>query len=124
MGPLTPALFDTNILIDCLSGFAVAEEEIAAHRDRAISTITWIEVMAGATAARDQETRSLIALFRRIPVSQQIAEAAVVVRQQTRLKLPDAVILASAQVSGRLLITRNTKDFSASHPLVHTPYRL
>jgi predicted nucleic acid-binding protein len=124
VGSVTPALFDTNILIDCLSGVTAAEEEIASYRDRAISIITWIEVMAGVTPSRDMETRSLIALFRRIPLTQEIAERAVMVRQQMRLKLPDALIFASAQASGRLLITRNTKDFSSTHPLVRIPYRL
>ena len=118
------ALFDTNILIDFTHGIPGAQKELLRYSSRAISIITWIEVMAGVTPSRDTETRSLIALFRRIPLTQEIAERAVMVRQQMRLKLPDALIFASAQASGRLLITRNTKDFSSTHPLVRIPYRL
>lgn len=33
------------------------------------------------------------------------------VRRTNKLKLLDAMILATAQVSGRVLVTRNTKDF-------------
>ena len=38
------------------------------------------------------------------------------------LKRADAVILASAQVNGRVLVTRNTQDFPASMPGLHVPY--
>ncbi|MCB9736491.1 MAG: hypothetical protein H6745_28265 [Deltaproteobacteria bacterium] len=31
---------------------------------------------------------------------------------------------ARAQIEGRLLITRNTRDFSASDPGIHVPYTL
>jgi predicted nucleic acid-binding protein len=38
--------------------------------------------------------------------------------------LPDAIILASALVRGRVLITRNIKDFPANMPGVRVPYIL
>ena len=43
-------------------------------------------------------------------------------RRELRLKLPDALILASARVNGWLLVTRNTKDFPASMLGVRVPY--
>jgi hypothetical protein len=46
------------------------------------------------------------------------------VRKQRKLKLPDAIILATAQTADRLLITRNTRDFPADDPSVRIPYRL
>jgi len=39
------------------------------------------------------------------------------------MKLPDAIILATAQVHRRSLLTRNTKDFSGISGVV-TPYIL
>ena len=53
-----------------------------------------------------------------------VAERAVVLRQTYRLKFPDAVIWAAAQTTGRLLVTRNTKDFPADEPGVRAPYQL
>ena len=38
------ALFDTNILVDYLSGIAAAKDEISLYDDKAISIITWMEV--------------------------------------------------------------------------------
>jgi predicted nucleic acid-binding protein len=36
----------------------------------------------------------------------------------------DAIILATAQSRGRVLITRNTKDFPAEMPGIRVPYTL
>jgi predicted nucleic acid-binding protein len=46
------------------------------------------------------------------------------VRQALRVKLPDAIIKASAEVQGRLLVTRNTRDFPVDDAGVRLPYRL
>jgi hypothetical protein len=40
------------------------------------------------------------------------------------MKLPDAIIQATAEGAGRVLITRNTRDFPASTPGVRIPYTL
>jgi predicted nucleic acid-binding protein len=44
------------------------------------------------------------------------------VRRIRRIKLPDAIIWASAQEHGRILVTRNIKDFPATEPGVRVPY--
>jgi predicted nucleic acid-binding protein len=46
----TKVLFDTNILIDHLNGIDLAGVEIRRSPDRAISIITWMEVMAGSNS--------------------------------------------------------------------------
>ena len=55
----TPVLFDTNILIDYLRGIPQARAECDRHADRAVSIISWMEVMAGSTAANEADARSL-----------------------------------------------------------------
>jgi len=40
------------------------------------------------------------------------------------LRSPDAIILASAQIRGRVLVTRNIKDFPAAMPGIRIPYTL
>lgn len=50
--------------------------------------------------------------FNIINISQDIAERSVALRQEYKLKLPDAIILATAQLHRLELITRNTKDFT------------
>src|SRR3546814_2328954 len=57
-------------------------------------------------------------LFRSLDeIDDEIAHrAAALRRERPRLKSPDAIILATAQIRGRVLVTRNTKDFPASMP--------
>ncbi len=52
------------------------------------------------------------------------SRAAALRRERPRLKSPDAVILATAMMRGRVLVTRNTKDFPAQMPGIRVPYTL
>ena len=118
------ALFDTNILIDLFSGRSEAKLAIETWPPQnAISLITWMELMVGAKKYH-QESRTRVALgaFNVIGVSQDIAERSVSIRQEYGMKLPDAIILATAQIHRLTLVTRNTKDF-AEIPGVITPYQ-
>jgi predicted nucleic acid-binding protein len=117
-------LFDTNILIDHLHAVPAAREEIALYETRAISIVTWMEVMAGTDERTDVSTRKFLANFDLIPIDADIAELAVSIRKARRLKLPDAIIQATASVHGLLLVTRNEKDFPRGAPGVRMPYRI
>lgn len=118
-------LFDTNILIDHLNGIAKATRELERSNDPAISTISWIEVMAGATTpGENAKLRGLLAGFRQLALTDAIAERAAANRRQLRIKLPDAIILATAQTVNRQLVTRNVKDFPMGTPGVRVPYKI
>lgn len=116
------ALFDTNILIDFLQGDQAAREEFARYDDLGISIVTWMEIMVGATEANAVATRSFLSRFEAVGIDGAVAEAAVELRRTHRIKLPDAIIWATARRQGRLLVTRNTRDFPASDPGVRIPY--
>jgi predicted nucleic acid-binding protein len=118
------ALFDTNILIDYLNGIDAARIEIARYERAKISTITWMEVMVGATADEEDAVRCFLDRFDRTAVDQAVAERAVALRRRYRIRLPDAVIWASAQTHSALLVTRNTKDFPVDAPEVRVPYQV
>lgn len=118
------ALFDSNILIDYLSGIPAAKTELARYESPAISVITWIEVMVGAMPASESITRRFLSGFEKIEVSESISEKAVLARREFKLRVPDAIILATAQVENLLLVTRNSKDFSIALPRVRIPYRV
>jgi predicted nucleic acid-binding protein len=120
----TPVLFDTCILIDYLRGIPQARTECDRHADRAISVITWMEVLAGATAANEDEIRRFLLNFQPVPMTSQVAERAVAIRRGKKIKLPDAIIQATAEVEGRVLVTRNTRDFSPSASDIRIPYTL
>lgn len=118
------ALFDTNILIDYLNGIDAAREEINRYENPMISPITWMEVMVG-TSDSDQDTvRAFLSTFRQIDIDPEVADLAVCIRQRHRMRLPDAIIWASAEKENALLISRNTKDFPVDAPGVRVPYNL
>jgi len=118
------ALFDTCILIDYLNGIDAARIEMTRYESRAISLITWMEIMVGATPDGEQKLRAWLNTFRVVAVDEKIAARAVELRQKHRVKLPDAIVWASAQAHSLLLVSRNTKDFSPDHPGVRVPYTL
>ena len=80
--------------------------------------------MAGARTHADEDVRrGFLAHFRLIPLTSRVAEEAVKLRREHRLKLPDTIIWASALTENCLLVSRNTKDFPAEQPGVRFPYR-
>ncbi|GDX79249.1 ribonuclease VapC [Deltaproteobacteria bacterium] len=116
-------LLDSCILIDHLRGNSAATEFLLSTPGAAISHITWIEVMVGATdAAGERPLRALLSGFRVLPVDGEVAEEAVRLRRSRRVKLPDAIIWATARVHRLELATRNTKDFTPHEPGVTVPY--
>jgi predicted nucleic acid-binding protein len=117
-------LFDTNILIDYLNGVKDAAKEIGQYRDKAISLITWMEVMAGATVQDEPIIKTFLSQFELLPIDGTVSTEAVARRRTRKTKLPDAIILATARSAGRILITRNTKDFPAGQDVdVRMPYQ-
>ena len=92
---------------------------------RRSAPITWMEVLVG--AADESETdrlRWFLSGFQRIAIDDAVAELAVEIRRKHRMRLPDAIIWASARHVGGLLITRNTKDFPPDDPGVRVPYTI
>ena len=115
--------FDTNIVIDLLSGYPPALAEARNYTEGAISRITWVEVLVGAPdAATQQQWESFLAQFRLVEMDDAVCRDAIVLRKQQRLKLPDALIFASARRHGYLFVTRNTRDFPPGTPGVRVPY--
>ncbi|MEX1197596.1 MAG: type II toxin-antitoxin system VapC family toxin [Pseudohongiellaceae bacterium] len=118
------AVLDTNILIDYLNGVDAARDEIQRYPQPFISSITWMEVMVGVASEEEKPVRRFLATFRQIAIDSEVAERAVAIRRNASMRLPDAIIWASAQCAGALLVTRNSKDFSVDEPGVRVPYHL
>jgi predicted nucleic acid-binding protein len=119
---MVKALIDTNILIDYLNAVPAAKAELERYRDKAISIVTWMEVMVGASADVENATRAFLSGFDRIELDEAIAQRAVELRKHGKMKLPDAIIWASAQENAMLLVTRNTRDFPKNGPGIRVPY--
>jgi toxin FitB len=99
-------LLDTDVFIDHLRG--AAELKPGRHRLH-YSVITRAELFAGNTATA--LTSQLLASFREVPVDRDVAERAGRTVREFGLRLPDALIAATALEKGLQLSTRNIKDF-------------
>jgi len=124
---------DANILVDVLMGHQPAFREISRIASSGarlwISRMAWIEALSkGNEKGNDaavQETGQFLSRFGMDEVDKEISErAAALRRERPGLRSPDAIILATAMIRGRVLITRNTKDFPAEMPGIRIPYRL
>lgn len=119
------AVFDTNILIDFLNGIPDAREEIDRFDQRIISVITFIETLVGAKNDEEEAAiRSFLSSFEIKELSKSVANLTVQLRREFRLKIPDAVIYATARDNGCLLVTRDSKDLKEEWPDVRVPYQL
>lgn len=116
--------FDSNILIDWLNDVPQASRELARYNRNRISRVVWTEILAGESLETRDIIRELIAPFEVVEIDARIAAAAADIRYRSKMKLIDAYILATAQVNGAILITRNTKDFPTQMPGIRVPYIL
>ena len=121
--------FDANIVIDALAGYPLARSEI--ERAVGLSSRPWIsrmasiEVLSKGSESMVRDALEFLSRFGLDEIDEEISRrAAALRRERPRLKSPDAIILATAQIRGRVLITRNTKDFPAEMPGIRVPYIL
>jgi len=110
-------LVDTDIFIDHLRGSA----ELKPGRNRLhYSVVTRAELFAANTAT--DLVSQLLAPFREITVDRSVAERAGRVAREFQLRIPDALIAATALENRLTLTTRNRKDFDKVRGLrIRTP---
>lgn len=78
-----------------------------------ISVINKIELLGFAGISKNEELKfnELIKASNVLGLSDEIIDRTIAIRKQYKIKLPDAIIIASAFENQLILITRNTKDF-------------
>ena len=114
-------LLDTNVILGLLKG-APEVEQIASMKSAssdacAYSAITRIELLGFSDigAADDKTIRDLLDNFLYLPVTRQIEDIAITLRRQPKkVKLPDALILATAHAHNLQLVTLD-QDLNKLH---------
>jgi predicted nucleic acid-binding protein len=111
-------MLDSVALIDWYCGrkgvASYLDPILAGEEQGAFSTVTELELWQGIRAGEEEDHEAMLALLERVPLDSAIARRAGQLRQMAgldRLSLPDAAIAASAEVTDRTLLTRNTRDF-------------
>ena len=120
-------LLDTNILI-YLSKKEIKLTDFARKDDALyISVISLMEAKGYPFSNKQEETiiDNLCENLLKVQLTDQVIEAVIALRRKHKIKLPDAIILASAIENKLKLITRNSKDFESAAPLnsVVNPFR-
>ena len=106
-------LLDTNALIYLQGGKLADELPVGVY---GYSVISEIELLSWPEIQSEQEVvwRGLLATLHRVEVDLSVREMAIRLRRERRLKLPDAVIAASALVLDAVLFTNDRQLLSLS----------
>lgn len=100
-------LVDTDVCIDHLEGVRRLPRRAVGY-----SVITRAELLAGADQVDEPSVRRLLAAMEEFVVDRRIADRAGRLRREVpNLRMPDALIAATALVHSLTLHTRNARDF-------------
>ena len=117
------ALLDSNIII-YLSKREVPLSFLDQFDEHFISVITYMEVLGYQFRNPKEEEfiREMIEVFRILFIDQKVADMAIEIRRKCRIKLPDAIIAATAKALNLCLVTRNIHDFKKVAIQIANPF--
>lgn len=112
-------LVDTNILIYAFHGerpYAEKIREWIKKKQLLLSAIVAAEFLAGAESEEAEQFEAVLDRFGAAPVDLAVARLAAnykkgLTQRKPGLKLPDALLAATAKIYGAVLVTENPKDF-------------
>ena len=106
-------LVDTNVLLEYIGDLLPQKaskvmDDLVAD-DFNISVINLIEVLGHLSAT--QEVANFLDLANQYELDKAVVQETISVRKRHKIKLPDAIIAATAIANDLAIISRNTKDF-------------
>jgi len=117
------AIFDSNVII-YLAKREMPLSFLDQFDDVCISVITYMEILGFPFPDQEEEKyiRDLMSVFNIIYVDQKIADIVVDIRKKKRIKLPDAIISATAISQNLQFVTRNVADFDNIKVKILNPF--
>lgn len=126
----TPSLLDSNIAIYLIKGGLDKTTEnnirLATATGFNLSVITQIELLGFAFPTDEIKTKTekLVAQCTIYTLDNQVVAKTIELRKKYRIKLPDAIIAATAIIFDFTLLSRNDKDFDSIPELKYlNPFR-
>lgn len=115
-----PKILDTNIVINFVNkkSNAINLNTFFMQYNCAISVITKLELL-GFSKIKKQEEKDILDLLPKIPIlpiNEAIEAETIEIRRKTRLKLPDAIIAATAIVLSAELVTTDEHFLKCTYP--------
>lgn len=118
------AVFDTALVTDYLRGVRRAQAAFAEFPDRAITVVTWVEVMRESPPHLEPQTREFLRGFERLAMNEAIADRALaLIQEHPRLEIRQAIPWATAQANSSILVSVDFPRLAAEDPTVYVPYR-
>ena len=104
-------LLDTNIILGFLRGHEAVVKYLQAHEGHEwyASVITRMELLSFHSLEKEDENavQEFLGTVIIVPLSPEVEDMAIRLRRATRRKMPDAIVAASAVVSGAMLVTKD-----------------
>ncbi|MDY6905253.1 MAG: type II toxin-antitoxin system VapC family toxin [Thermodesulfobacteriota bacterium] len=119
------ALIDSNIII-YLSKQQISPDFIERFDGLFISVITYMEILGYDfdDPIEEEYIKRLLGLLTVLYIDQSVADTVIEIRKRKKIKLPDAIIAATAITQDTHLITRNARDFSDTGVRLIDPFQI
>jgi predicted nucleic acid-binding protein len=107
-------LIDSNIIIYLSKGTLSIDEVFEENSHYYISLITYMEILSYNFTSKSEEEfiKNLLSLFEVIDISKEIAQNVILLKKIRKIKLPDAIIVATALTFDYTLLS-NDKQLSS-----------
>lgn len=107
------AVLDSNVVVYISKQIIDGNKVISHYNNIFVSVISYMEVLGYefSSEIEKQLTEDFLSQSQVIHTNSEIAEKVIDFRKKKKIKLPDAIVAATAFVLGADLITANVKDF-------------
>jgi predicted nucleic acid-binding protein len=101
-------ILDSNIVIYLSQRKLSIDDVFDNDKEYAISLVTYMEILSYNLSSREEEfIHKLLSLFRIIDITQSVANKVIHLKKKRKIKLPDAIIIATTLVEKAILYTND-----------------